>query len=329
MLGALWVSLGAVGFAQERGKVEEAIASAREAAVEVLVDGILKGGGAFVSADGYVITAAHVVGSPEAGVEVITAGDLRLPAVLVAFDKGHDLALLKAEGEKFPAMEVAGEIPPVGTRIFNLGNALRNRGVVLEGMVALEETVFNELAESHGYIENYYVSAMTPALTSGGVWIDGRGRVVGVQSARLNDGKQASGVAIVAPPEAIAELVKRKKNARTSGIGAWVWEMWTADEGFLKQFPEGMEGLLIATLHEGGPLAKAGLQHHDVILKCDGVKLRRRPDLLRLVRAKGPGERVLLEVMTPNVEGTREVEVVLSDLESVWVEKGEATNGRS
>ena len=94
--------------------------------------------------------------------------------------------------------------------------------------------------------------------------------------------------------------------------------MWTADVGFLKQFSEGLEGLLIATLHEGGPMAEAGLKRHEVIVKCDGKAVRRRPELLRLVRAKRPGETILLEVVTPKVEGVREVEVVLSDLERVW-----------
>ena len=247
-----------------------------------------------------------------------------MPAVLVAFDKGHDLALLRAKipgGMTLPVLDVAAGIPPVGSRVFNIGNALRNRGVVLEGMVAQEETVFNELGETHGYVENYYVSAMTPALTSGGVWINTRGQIVGVQSARLNDGKVTSGVAIVAPPGAIAELMRTKKNASTPGIGAWVWEVWTADREFLKRLPTGTEGLLIGTLHEGGPLAVAGLKRLDVILKCDGTPVRRRPDLLRLVRAKKPGEKVVLSVIEPDAEGTKDVEVELMDLEKVWAER--------
>ena len=317
--------LAATGLAKAE-TVPEVIESARKAAVEVLVEGIPKGGGAFVSEDGHLITAAHLFDSPEARFEVITAKDERLSAQLVAFDKGHDLALMKVAGDEFPAMEVAKAVPEVGVRVFNFGNALRNRGVVLEGTVALQETVFNELAETGGYIENFYVSAMTPSLTSGGVWINGQGRIVGVQSARLNDGAVTSGVAIVVPPTAIAKLLRRKKNAATSGIGAWVWEVWTGDVAYLKRLPEGSEGVLISTLHEGGPLDAAGLKRLDVIVSCDGRAVRRRPEFLHLVRAKKPGEKVVLEVLRPDVEGTGEVEVVLSDLEKVWVLRAGGTD---
>ncbi len=301
---------------------------ALEATVEVLVDGKLKGGGAFVSADGLVITAAHVFGSRDARFEVISAALGRYPAELLAFDKGHDIALLrvvrepagesKIEDKKFPVLGVAKRIPPLGSPVYNLSMALRNRGVLMHGMVAQEETVFNELADSNGYMEHYFVSAMTPSLTSGGVWINGRGEIVGVQSARLNDGKLKSGVAMVAPPKAVAGLIKTRQSPATPGMGGWVWEVWTTDAEFLQRIPPDTEGLVITWLRDGGPLKRAGLERLDVILACDGKKVVRRPDLLRLVRKKKPGQKIRLTILKPDTEGTRKVAVELENLEEIW-----------
>ena len=299
----------------------DVIGAARQAAVEVLVDGQLKGGGAFVSADGLVITAAHVFSRPGARFAVITAADERLATELVAYDKGHDLALLRVaagNGATRAFLEVRGEIPPVGSRVFNLGNALRVRATVMDGMVSRADPVFSELAESNGYIENYLVAGMTPSLTSGGVWIDRRGRIVGLQSGRLNDGKIASGLAIVAPPQAITKLVTTRKTASTPDIGAWIWEAWTADKDYLASIPEGTEGLVITWLRKGGPLEKADLKRLDTILAFNGKPVRRRGDLMRLVRSRSAGETVTLTILKQHEETPKKVEVTLESQEEFW-----------
>jgi len=61
--------------------------------VEVLADGKMAGSGAFVSSDGYVLTAGHFITGPEMKLEVLSTTAGRNAAKLVAIDKGHDLAL--------------------------------------------------------------------------------------------------------------------------------------------------------------------------------------------------------------------------------------------
>lgn len=312
--------------AEQPAPVADVIRDARKAVVEVLVDGQLKGGGAFVSEDGLVITAAHLFSRPDAVFRVITASDQRLRAELVAFDKGHDVALLRvsgAEGEAHPALKIARNIPPAGSRVFNFGMALRNRGLVLDGTVAQQETVFNELAESNGYIENFFVSAMTPSLTSGGVWINRHGEIAGVQSGRLNDGTLTSGIAMVSPPQAIANLVRTQRTAATPDIGGWVWEVWTTDKAFLESIPEDTEGLVITWMRKDGPLDQAGLKRLDTILACDGEPVRRRVEFVRMIRGMKPGEKVTLTILEQHADETSKIDVTLESLEAFWVEEAE------
>jgi len=301
--------------------VSEVIRSAQKAAVEVLVDGQLKGSGAFVDGDGTVITASHIFGTPGARFEVIDASGKRLPAKRVAIDKGHDLLLLDVPGWKGSGhafLEIAGSIPPVASPVFNLGNALRVHATVMGGIVSQEHTTFTELADSNGYVENFLVAGMTPSLTSGGVWIDARGRIVGVQNGRLNDGKVTSGLGIVAPPQAVARLVATRKDAATADFGAWVWELWTTDKSVIAALPEGTEGLTITWLRKGGPFESAGLKRLDTVLALDGEPVRRRDDLLRLVRAKSPGDKVTLSVLGQHEKVPKKVVVTLEGQEEFW-----------
>ncbi len=307
--------------AEGADSISGVIDSARDATVEVLVDGQLKGSGAFVDGDGTVITAAHIFSAPDARFEVIDASDKRLAAKLVAFDKGHDLALLevpgwKGSGHRF--LEVAEAIPAVATPVYNLGNALRIRATVMGGIVSQNRTIFSEFAESNGYVEHFLVAGMTPSLTSGGVWIDPHGRIVGVQNGRLNDGKIASGLAIVAPPDAIARLVATRKDASTPDFGAWVWEVWTTDKKMLASIPEGTEGLVITWLRKGGPMESAGLKRLDTILAFDGKPVTRRDGLLRLVRAKSPGDKVTLTVLRQFEKSPKKIAVTLEGQEEFW-----------
>jgi len=304
-------------------ELPETISSAQRAAVEVLVDGQLKGAGAFVSEDGLLITAAHLFKQPDARFAVITATDKRLDAELVAYDKGHDLALLRVpsvagKGQVF--LPVAKAIPPVGSPIFNMGNALRVRDTVMFGRVSQSKATFTELADSNGYVENFLVASMTPSLTSGGVWVDGQGRIVGVQNGRLNDGKIASGLGVVTTPQAIGKLMATRKTASTPGMGAWVWEVWTTDKDYMASIPEGTEGLAVTWLRKGGALEKAGLKRLDAILACDGTPVRRRDDLLRVIRAHVPGDTLRFTVLEQHHKETKEVPVVLDSLEAFWLE---------
>jgi S1-C subfamily serine protease len=297
------------------------IRTAQKAAVEVLVDGQLKGSGAFVDGDGTVITASHIFKAPGARFEVIDASGKRLPAKRVAIDKGHDLLLLEVPGWKGSAhafLEIAGAIPPVASPIYNLGNALRVHATVMGGIVSQEHTTFSELTESNGYIENFLVAGMTPSLTSGGVWIDARGRIVGVQNGRLNDGKVTSGLAIIAPPKAVARLVATRIDAATPDFGAWVWEVWTTDKSVIAALPEGTEGLVVTWLRKGGPLESAGIKRLDTIVALDGKPVRRRDDLIRLVRAHRPGDNVILDVLPQHAKSPKKVVVTLEGQEEFW-----------
>ncbi len=298
-----------------------------KASIEVLVNGKISGSGAFVSSDGYVLTAAHFMKIKMGKLEVLSKTAGRHLAKLVAIDKGHDLALLKIETKKeLSFLPISKKPPQPGQTIYTLGSPLNRHALFLRGMIASQEADYEYLTDQETYIGIWYVQVMSPRGLSGGNWVNSKGHIIGVQSGFLNEqvggtgGTANSGVAFVAGPKAIDNLVKSKKHAETPSVGGIVEELWTQVTGFQARFPAGTEGVVIHQVRKGGPLEKAGLGHEDLIIEADGKKVRYRKDLLEIIRKKIVGDSVRIGYIKPDGKETGIKEVTLDALERNWLD---------
>lgn len=304
----------------------ELAAKVRRAAVEVLINGQLRGGGAFVrdsKGKPYVITAAHLFPNPRITCYVRTEDDEPHFASLTGYDLGHDLALLEvdpASVKSYGTLSVARRPPPETASVFNFGPALNRRTLVLPGNVADGRVSFTDFSKSNGYLAHWFVSGINPVLTSGGIWVDRSGEIVGIQHGRLigDRGALSSGISMASPPDAIRKLIRTKSIARTAGIGGYVWESWTADEALRDELPRGMAGLIVSSVSENRPLDLAGISKFDVILSCDGTPTLRRHQFLSLIRDKPPGTIYTLEVFSPGSHSRKTVKLVTECLEDLW-----------
>jgi len=312
--------------AKDRELASEEVAGIRRACVEVVINGQLKGGGAFVrneSGKSYAITAAHLFPHPNVHCALLTSRGELHEARIAAYDLGHDLVLLQLDSERpFPVLPVAASTPPETTPLFNFGPALRRRTLVISGHVADSRISYTDFVPSHGYLAHFFISGINPVLTSGGIWVDAEGVIAGVQSGRLigDEGAPSSGLSMASPSSAIRHLMRKRKPARTADIGGWVWEIWTADKGFIETIKPGTQGLVVTWLRDDGPLARAGVHVNDIILSVDGTRLQRRFELLQKIRSEPPGSRFHLEIQKPGEEGIRETMLTTEKLEKIWEE---------
>jgi len=305
----------ACGCVPRRAAAPEALyAAVHRASVFVLLNGRHHGSGFFVDAEGLVAAAAHMVKGKTDGFEIVSPVVGRMKAERVAIDLGHDVALLRVpkRDEPYPALPVAERVPPAGSRVFLFGDPVFRHRLLLAGAVAVARPTYDYSPGTGCYTRALFVTGTSPQGTSGGCWVDGRGRVVGVQSGYLNSAKAPAGIAIVAPPDALRALLATRASAETATLGTRIDELWTQPHGFIARFPKGTQGVVTVVPQKDGPVAKAGLNKESLITAIDGRPVAFVDEAMAAIRAKRPGDPVQLEVMDPDKPARRTVTVHLA-----------------
>ena len=314
---SLLAVLGAVGCVPRPSFDGAALyASVRRASVFVLADGRHRGSGFFAAPDGIVVTAAHMLKGKADGYEVVSPEAGRLKAERLALDFGHDVALLRVapRAKPYPALPIAEQLPAPGSQVFLFGDPVFRHRMLLAGFVAVGAPRYDYSPGTGCYTRSCYVAGTSPEGTSGGCWVDRRGRVVGVQSGYLNSTKAPAVIAMMCPPDAIRHLLAAKASRPTPTLGTRIDELWTQPTGFIARFPKGTEGLVTVVPEKDGPVAKAGLNKESLITALDGKPVAYVDDVMALIRAKGPGDEVTLDVLDPDGKPPRRVKVRLVDV---------------
>jgi TPR repeat protein len=141
------------------------------------------GTGFFITADGYLLTAYHVV-KDAAAVQVFTSKGLT-PAKVVRADAANDIALMKVEDMGFEALEIQpSRDVKVGQEIFTMGFP----NIQLQGMEAkYTQGNINSLSGIGDDPRLFQISAAVQLGNSGGPLLDADGRVVGVVVSKLDE----------------------------------------------------------------------------------------------------------------------------------------------
>jgi S1-C subfamily serine protease len=290
------------------------------ACAEVLVDGRHAGSAWFASADGVAVTAAHLFHRRQPAIELLFADNRRTKASLVAVDRGHDVALLQADGggQRFAFLPVSHRSPGLGEELLQYGAPVFRSGLIQPGRVASVDDRFEFIAAVVDYAEVRAVAAMMQGGTSGGPWLNAHSEVVGVQSSVLSLDGHPAGVAFFAEVAAIRRLMETRRSADTPTPGLGVDELWQQAADYLTRLPRGAEGLVASVVRGGGPAAKAGIEAQDLIVTAAGQRLIRIADLPRAVRRHSPGTTIDVKFLRPGETAYREARVVLERAEDVW-----------
>lgn len=160
------------------------------------------GSGVIWRADGLIVTSAHVVvgGQPARGHPQVRLGDgRRLPATLIAWDRGLDLALLTIEARGLPAASIGdSDRLRAGDLVLAVGHPFGLIGAVATGIV-------HAASAPPGRARAPWIQAdlrLAPG-NSGGPMADASGRVVGI------NGMIAGGLALAVPSRAVEAFVER------------------------------------------------------------------------------------------------------------------------
>jgi serine protease Do len=249
------------------------------------------GSGFILSADGYVMTNAHVVdGADEV---IVTLTDAReFKAKIVGADKRSDVALVKIDATGLPTVRI-GDVArlKVGEWVIAIGSPFGLESTVTAGIVSAKARDTGDLVK---LIQTDV--AINPG-NSGGPLINMRGEVVGINSQIYSRSGGYMGISFAIP---IDEAVRVSDSLRTSGR-VIRGRIGVAIDQVTKEVAESIglgkpTGALVRSVESGGPADKAGVEAGDIITKVDGKAVDKFGDLPRMVGVTKPGAKVVLQV---------------------------------
>ncbi len=251
------------------------------------------GSGFIISADGYILTNAHVVDRADQ-ITVRLSDKREFKAKVIGADKRTDVALLKIEATGLPKVTLGSpELLKVGEWVLAIGSPFGFDSSVTAGIVSAKGRSLPQ--------ENFVPFIQTDVAinpgNSGGPLFNMKGEVVGINSQIYSRSGGYMGLSFSIPIDVAMDVVNqlRVTGKVTRGrIGVSIQEVTRelADSfGLAKP-----SGALISGVEKSGPADKAGVKASDVILKFDGKVVAKSADLPRIVAATKPGNKVMVQL---------------------------------
>lgn len=261
------------------------------------------GSGFIISENGYILTNAHVV-SGAAAVDVLFSDGEKKTAQVVGSDVTTDIAVLKVEGENYPALPIGDSSTlRVGEYVIAIGNPLSAYelyGTVTFGIISATAREIN----IDGFVNTYLqTDAAINFGNSGGPLINMAGQVIGMNTAKSitagydtrGNAISAEGIGFALPIQnvmEIANVILQKGSVVRPGIGV---QIRTVDEETAAENNVPV-GCRVEELTQGAPADKAGMKVGDIITQADGRPVTVNDDVVNHVRSLKVGDTVVFTV---------------------------------
>lgn len=263
------------------------------------------GSGVIVSPSGYVLTNNHVVeGADE--IEVVLNDSRRARAKVVGTDPDTDLAVLKIDLDKLPAIVLGhSDTLQVGDQVLAIGNPFGVGQTVTSGIVSA-------LGRNHLGINTFENFIQTDAAinpgNSGGALVDVEGNLLGINTAIYSRSGGSMGIGFAIPVSTARQVMDSivKDGQVTRGwIGVEPNDLSPelAETFGIKPVP----GVIITGVLQNGPAAQAGIRPGDVIVKVGEQNVTSVAELLNRVAALRPGEPARFSLLRRGSEMTLDV----------------------
>ncbi len=267
------------------------------------------GSGFILTADGYIMTNAHVVDGAEEVLVTLT-DDREFKARIIGTDKRTDVAVVKIEATGLPAVKV-GDVNrlKVGEWVMAIGSPFGLKNTVTAGIVSAKQR------DTGDYLPFIQTDVAINPGNSGGPLINMRGEVVGINSQIYSRSGGFMGISFAIPMD---EAIRVSDQLRTSGrvsrgrIGVQIDQV-TKDvaEAIGMGKPT---GALVRGVEAGSPADKAGIEAGDIIVRFEGKTIERHSDLPRQVGSIKPGTRSSVTVFRRG--STKDLTITIGEVEA-------------
>ncbi|MDQ1375793.1 MAG: hypothetical protein QOJ09_3131 [Actinomycetota bacterium] len=249
------------------------------------------GSGTILTADGEVLTNAHVVEGARTIEVTLNGENAARPADLIGMNPTADVALIKIRNAKDLPTATLGRSADlrVGDSVVAIGNAL-NLGAtptVTEGIVSALNRSIDAPGESlAGLIQTD--AAINPG-NSGGPLVDAQGRVIGMDTAVAGDAQNIGFALAIDTVKPIIDQLRAGKGATSTTAAS------SAGQPFLGvSLQDTTGGAGVADVVTGSPADNAGLQPGDVVTKVDGTSVASSSDMVAAIRTHKVGDTITI-----------------------------------
>ena len=267
------------------------------------------GSGVIVSDQGYILTNSHVVDSADA-IEVALADSRRARAKVVGTDPETDLAVLRIDLPKLPAITFGqSEQARVGDIVLAIGNPFGVGQTVTLGIISALGRSQLGINTFENFIQTD--AAINPG-NSGGALVDAQGNLIGINTAIYSrtPGGASLGIGFAIPASTakqVMEQIVRHGSVTRGWIGVGVQDM-TKEFSDSFKLPQ-VGGALISQVLDGSPADKAGVKPGDILVAVNGTGVKDSASVLNLIAGLQPGLQSTLSVIRDR--GRSELQVMI------------------
>ncbi|MGH8229052.1 MAG: DegQ family serine endoprotease [Steroidobacteraceae bacterium] len=251
------------------------------------------GSGFIVSADGYILTNAHVVADAEQ-VTVKLVDRREFQAKVIGVDERTDIAVIKINAHGLPVVKIgdARTLKP-GQWVVAIGSPFDFENSVTAGIVS---ALYRSLP-SDNYVPFIQTDVPVNPGNSGGPLFNVKGEVVGINSQIFSQTGGFMGLSFAIPINIAvnveAQLIKTGHVTRGRiGVTIQPVNAELADSFGLDR----PRGALVSSVSTGGPAQKAGMKPGDVILAVDGDSIDRYGQVSSSISNMRPGTQARLTI---------------------------------
>ncbi|NIF53542.1 DegQ family serine endoprotease [Burkholderia sp. Ax-1724] len=274
------------------------------------------GSGFILSADGYVMTNAHVV--DDADTIYVTLTDKReFKAKLIGVDDRTDVAVVKINASNLPTITIGDSNKVrVGEWVVAIGSPFGLENTVTAGIVSAKGR------DTGDYLPFIQTDVAVNPGNSGGPLINMQGEVIGINSQIYSRTGGFMGISFAIPIDEamrVADQLKSSGKVVRGRIAVAIGEV-TKDVSDSLGLPKA-QGALVSSVEPGGPADKAGVQPGDIILKFNGHSVDTATDLPRMVGDTKPGTKATITIWRKGQ--TRELPVTIAEMQPDKVAKAD------
>ena len=258
------------------------------------------GSGVIISADGYIITNAHVIDEAEK-ILITTNDNKEFEAKLIGSDEQNDIALLKIETENDLPYAVFGDSDStkIGEWVLAIGNPFNLTSTVTAGIISAKARNLDITGRTtQSFIQTD--AAVNPG-NSGGALVNTMGQLIGINTAIQSQTGSYIGYSFAVPSNIAKKVIEDLMEFGIVRNGFLGVTGTALNNTIAKEFSTNeTEGFYINSVEKYSGADLAGIKKGDIIKYIDEIKISKFSDLKGYLSSKRPNDLVVVDLINTN-----------------------------